>query len=312
MYKCHALADTTKCTYRSQINSFLWFCIYFGRSHLPADQLTLKCYVTFLSRSLNPSSIGGYLNVIRILHLNAGLPNPLDSNWEISMIRRGIARRMGRPACQKLPITIELLGKIYHFLDMKDMRDLSFWAASLICFYGLLRKNTLLPPSSSSVSPAFLVRSDVVSVAADSFLLRIRQTKTIQFGQRILVLPFVQCANSAFCPVSFLLRHLIASPLPGSRPLFNYLSGSVEKFWTHESFVAFLKLCLHRAGFPADAYSGHSFRRGGCTACFQAGLSITDIKLRGDWRSNAFEKYLYVSASSIYNCAKVLSEFAAL
>ena len=187
---------------------------------------------------------------------------------------------------------------------------MSFWAACLVGFYGLLRKNTLLPPSISSTSLAFLIRSDVVSVTAESFLLRVRQTKTIQFGQRVLELPFVRCVNLAFCPVTFLLRHLVASPLDSKRPLFSYTKGSSMVAWTHASFIMYLKSCLSKAGFPADSYSGHSFRRGGCTACFQAGLSITDIKLRGDWRSNAFEKYLYVPVSAIYNCAKVLSEFA--
>ena len=119
MYKRCALAESTKSTYRSQINAFLRFCLYFNRPYLPVDQQTLKCYVTFLSRSLNPSSLGGYLNVIRILHLNSGLPNPLESNWEIQMIRRGITRRLGRPVKQKLPITIELLGCIYLLMDFK-------------------------------------------------------------------------------------------------------------------------------------------------------------------------------------------------
>ena len=240
IYKRYAFAESTKCSYRSQINSFLRFCIYFDRPHLPADQQTLKCYVAFLARTLNPSSIGGYLNVIRILHLNSGLPNPLEGNWEITMMKRGISRRLGRPVSQKLPITLDLLSLIFELLDISNPRDLSFWTACLICFYGLLRKNTLLPPSVASSSPAFLIRSDIVSVTGDSFLLRVRQTKTIQFGQRVLVLPFVRCANESFCPVTFLLRHLVASPLAGTRSLFSYMTGKSEVVWTHASFVVFL------------------------------------------------------------------------
>ena len=37
------------------------------------------------------------------------------------------------------------------------------------------------------------------------------------------------------------------------------------------------------------------------------GLSATDIKLRGDWRSNAFEQYLCVSKSTALHSAKSLS-----
>ena len=63
-------------------------------------------------------------------------------------------------------------------------------------------------------------------------------------------------------------------------------------------------------GFPSNSYSGHSFRRGGCSLCFEAGLSITDIKLRGDWRSNSFERYIFVPASSVFRGAATLAKCA--
>ena len=100
-YKHCALAESTKCTYRSQLNAFLRFCLFFASDPVPVSQQTLKCYVAFLARSLNPSSIPGYLNVVRILHLNAGLENPLKDNWELGMGRRGIARKLGLPPLQK-------------------------------------------------------------------------------------------------------------------------------------------------------------------------------------------------------------------
>jgi hypothetical protein len=110
--------------------------------------------------------------VIRIINLNAGLSNPLLDNWEIAMVKCGVSKRLGCPPIQKLPITIEILlifCDMYSLLDFDKVRDLSFWAASLICFYGLLRKNTLLPPILCSVSKAFLIRSDVVEVSRHSF-----------------------------------------------------------------------------------------------------------------------------------------------
>jgi hypothetical protein len=119
------------------------FCIYYDRVQVPADQITLCAYVAFLARSLNPSSLPGYLNVIRIMHVQAGHSNPFKDNWELSMIRRGISRKLGRPPVQKLPITVEILRAIYKLLSFDREGDLSFWSACLICFFGLLRKNTL-------------------------------------------------------------------------------------------------------------------------------------------------------------------------
>jgi hypothetical protein len=135
LFKRQALAESTKTTYRCQLNAFLRFCLYFERPFLPVDQITLKCYVAYLARSLNPSSIGGYINVIRIFHVNAGLPNPLKENWEIAMVRRGVTRKLGRPPVQKLPITCEILTLLYDLMDLKKASDLAFWAAVLVCFF---------------------------------------------------------------------------------------------------------------------------------------------------------------------------------
>jgi hypothetical protein len=120
----------------------------------------------------------------------------------------------------------------------------------------------------------------------------------------------VSCLDVKLCPVTFLLRHLVLSPLPGNVALFNYVEAGREISWTHADFVAYLRLNLKRLGFAPGTYSGHSFRRGGCSACFQAGLTITDIKLRGDWWSQSFEKYLYVPASAVYKSARALADFA--
>ena len=63
-FKSKAYALSTQKTYRSQIKKFLQFCIDYDCVPVPASQDTIVCYVAFLASSLNPSSIGGYLNGI--------------------------------------------------------------------------------------------------------------------------------------------------------------------------------------------------------------------------------------------------------
>ena len=67
-----------------------------------------------------------------------------------------------------------------------------------------------------------------------------------------------------------------------------------------------LKSSLQKAGFDPAAYSGHSFRRGGCSFAFQIGISPTLIKLRGDWRSNVYERYISVSPDLNFKVGKAL------
>jgi hypothetical protein len=135
-YKCSTYAKTTQSVYRTHLRTYFRFCCFFGCTPVPAERETVCCYAAFLARSLSPSSIGGYLNILRVLHLDAGLPNPLENNWELALIRRGIERQKGVPPKQKLPITLAILREIFARLDhCSSSLDKSFWAACLIAFF---------------------------------------------------------------------------------------------------------------------------------------------------------------------------------
>ena len=144
----------------------------------------------------------------------------------------------------------------------------------------------------------YLLRSDIVDLCLSSFLLKVRHSKTIQFGQRLLTIPFVSCADERICLVSMLIRLLGKNPLPGSVALFSFSSGNRVTSLTHSTFVLKLRALLGRLGYRSTDFSGHSFRRGGCSFCFEAGINISEIKLRGDWKSQSYEKYLHIPAKA--------------
>ena len=304
--KSAAFARSTRKTYHCQSQSYFRFCLNYGLQPVPASQDTIVSYMAFLSRSLAPNSVKGYMNAIRIIHLEAGFSNPLISNWEVNMIQKGISRLMGKPPKQKLPITIPILIDLLRSLTDHPC-DLAFRAACLIAFFGFLRKSTLLPVSEDLVQGKYIARSDVMDLTLSSFQLQIKYSKTIQFGQRILSLPYVVCDDTRLCPVRAILSHLGRSKLQPSRPLFNYVSGLQEVHFSTAFFMKKLRSTLVQAGHPASDISCHSFRRGGASLAYMVGLSATDIKLRGEWRSNAFEQYLCVSKSTALQSAKSLS-----
>ena len=107
------------------------------------------------------------------------------------------------------------------------------------------------------------------------------------------------------------MKHLGTSKLSKTRPLFNFCSSGVELPFTHAFFVKRLKSGLTRTENRASDVSCHSFRRGGATLAFALGVSAIDIKLRGDWRSNAFEKYLVISPSDSMKSVKSMIAGAA-
>jgi hypothetical protein len=201
-YKRTAFAEITKSAYRTHLNMFLRFCLYFSRAPVPADRFTLMSYVAFLARTLKPTSMNCYLTVIRITHLDAGLSNPLTDNFDVNIICRGVARQIGAPPEQKLPLTILILLKIFGALDMNLylLADLSFWAACLLDFFGLMRKSTFLPKS-KFVTENCLLRGYIINLCSDSFVLQVRLSKTNQFWQRVMQIPLLFCESAKLCPV---------------------------------------------------------------------------------------------------------------
>jgi hypothetical protein len=157
-YKKSAYAEGTKKTYRSQLKSYFKFCVEFACCPIPVEQPTLLAYVAHLAGRISPSSIPGYLNVVRLLHMEAGLDNPLDQNWELLLLKRGIKRQKGKPPVQKLPLTLEIMRKIYPLLNPRLPSDAAFWVALLVGFYGFLRKSTLLPECAKPIPGKYISR----------------------------------------------------------------------------------------------------------------------------------------------------------
>jgi hypothetical protein len=259
------------------------------------EQETLISYIAFLARKLQASSIPNYLNVIRLLHLEAGFKNPLADNFEVNLIKKGVNRQLGLPPKQKEPMTLSILRKIHVLLDVSKPSDLAFWAACVVGFFGFLRKSTLLPASRDFVEGKILTRADVTNMCIDSFVLIVRQSKVIQFGEKIHSIPFVRGSEFILCPVRSVMSHFGASPLGAKRPLFNFLVAGREVALTQESFVSRLKGLLKGVGLNSGEYSAHSLRRGGASYAFQLGLSPLQIKLRGDWSSDSYEQYIFIA-----------------
>jgi hypothetical protein len=162
-FRGSAFASTTKKTYRSHLKSYINFCSEYGVTPIPATQDTLIAYMVFLARTLSPNSIPGYMNIIRILHLDAGFQNPLSDNWDLKMVYKGITRQLGKTPNQKSPITLYLLIQLHRTLEDTQM-DASFWFACLTAFYGFLRKSTLLPAPGGLVDGKFISRADITEI----------------------------------------------------------------------------------------------------------------------------------------------------
>lgn len=287
-----AYAQSTKATYKSQLKSYLDFCYKMNYVAVPATSETLCRYSAHLSARLKPESITQYLNVVRLLHIESGLPNPLSEDWFLKSLLKGIKRDKGCQVKRKLPITVNILSRIRAELNLERSQDLTFWAACLMAFYGMLRKSTLFPASKKA--PRILVGDHTVHSWGMS--VTIKYSKTIQAQERQAFISFPWHSNPKLCPSRALLRALLASNCScQSEFIFTYLVSGKKCSMTHTVFTSMLRSLLCQLNLPLSQYSGHSFRRGGATHALMHGIPAEAIKSQGDWKSLAYLDYLEVN-----------------
>ena len=179
-----------------------------GYSPVPATAEVISRYASFLARSLKFNSVKQYLNIIRLLHAEWDLPNPLENNFHLHHTLRGTRGSLGDAVKKKLPITQNILKQIFLKIDMSNVCDASMRAACLTLFFGFLRKASVLPSTHRSFNAKHLICKQDLSFSQQGLTITVRRTKTIQHQERMLTLQFPRHKNSIFCPVQAVFHAL--------------------------------------------------------------------------------------------------------
>lgn len=288
-YRSAAYSENTKLAYRCQAKTYFTFCDKFGCRPVPATSEQLCKYAAYLASTMKPCSVRQYINVVKLLHVENGFKNPLEGDWFLSTVLKGIDRTNGVQAHRKLPITLDILRSVSTLLDFAQSLDCTFWAACLIAFFGMLRKASLFSNEADN-------HMRVGNCIMYSWGLVINSTfsKTIQCQERevFVALPY-NGKDKVLCPVYALLGAMKrAKCLSVSDHLFMYESGGKKSVMTYALFTKVLKSALKRVGLPVSQYSGHSFRRGGATHALQCGIPAEVIKAQGDWKTLCYLDYV--------------------
>jgi hypothetical protein len=210
---------------------------------------------------------------------------------------------------RKLPITPLILLQIKSLLVLSNPRGAVFWAACLVAFFGFFRKSNLFGPSGSGFDPSkHLCRSDFL-LYPWGLAVQIRWSKTIQFGERVLVTPLPRLPGHPLCPVEAVVQAfaLTKSAKPQG-PAFMVPKGFSYTPFSPHAFVVKLRAHLDSLGLHPSHYSGHSFRRGSASWAIQNGLPGEIIKILGDWKSDAYLAYLTLNHVTKLNSMVQFSE----
>ena len=193
-------ANTARC-YATHATSFVAFCLFFMlQPMLPVTDCALAQYIVFLSMTLKPQSIRVYMAGLRHFHIANGFDwIPVRDRPQAYQAYRGVQRMRGSASASKLAISLELLLTIRSYLDFTSFNDIMWWAAAMTAFYGLLRKDNITVSKPEAYNHRVnLSRADFKiapgegtfnTAPAPIVWLRIKQSKTYQFGAREHVLP---------------------------------------------------------------------------------------------------------------------------
>ena len=310
LIQANAYAPGTLRNLRSQWKSYYHFCEQYTLGPLPASPQTLSSYASVLAcRTSSFNYILNHLNVVRLLHLYEGFPTESFNSFDLTLTKKGLKRLLGTSSRQKYPMTPNILVSIHCSLDLTAPAQAALWALFTTAFFSFLRKSNLVAASASSFNcDMHLTRQDIKFTDSGA-LLRIKWSKTRQFQEGIHIIPLPSIPNSSLCPVSAIRHYFALVPAPPVAPLFCIPVGRSPGFTplTASYFTTSLKSLLASLGLNPANYSPHSFRRGGATYAYQAGVPEHLIKLHGDWRSDAYQVYLSLPLSTRSQVADIMA-----
>ena len=122
----------------------------------------------------------------------------------------------------------------------------------------------------------------------------IRAPQKIQFADRTLELPIPRAKPSnVLCPVQAMLLYVQGPQSLGvNGPLFIISNGYTDRPLTAALFAQRLKYVLSSIGVNKQSYATHSCRRGGASWAYRLDVPVDTIKVIGDWKSLAYQRYI--------------------
>ncbi|XP_065915627.1 uncharacterized protein [Dysidea avara] len=260
---------------------YLHFCKAARIKPLPASEGALTLFTTHLAVScVSHGTIKVYLSVVKHLHICKGLHTHFSQQLtpRLLLILRGIKKRQAdvHSKRKRLPITIQLLGKIRHLLSKQPTYDnTTLWVMCCLAFGFLRVSEFTIPLEGSYDTSRHLSLQDVtVDNRAEPRLLQLilKQSKTD---------PFKQGAQVYIHSLHDYLSSQSSAILPGKRsshpgPLFITKEG---KGWTNSMFCAAHQSLMGELKLNRHHYNTHSFRIGAATLASLANISDTHIQI---------------------------------
>ena len=295
----------TRANHRTQVTSYLKFCISNDLQFVDPSTDTLCLYTEFLAQKFTSAkSVRNYLSAISFYHNVIGIPASNLGSFDYRLMQRALPLTMRAVPLQRLPMDPPLLRRICDICDHIGVLGTILKCAFLLSFFGFLRQSNLAPTSASFDVTRHTTRDDVWP-APPGLLIRLKWSKTLQSPGDATIVPIPSIPGHPLDPVAAFQAMVAGSPTThGQSPLLVHPRGRVI---TTRHLQSSLRSILTSLGVPAHLYSLHSLRRGGATTSALAGADYLHIKRHGTWRSDSFWDYIAAHAHAVSPVATALA-----
>jgi integrase len=269
-----SIAPATTKVYQHDWSMFERWTAAHGLESLPASPTTVARYLTDLSKTHKPATIGQHMSAISAAHQAAGFEEPPTRSMLVRKTVSGIRRQLGVAPAAKAALLVDDLHAILPHLraGLIGVRDKAILCVGLAS--GMRR------------SELVALNCEDLEWSDDGVAIIIRRSKTDPEGLGAKVA--VGRTGSALCPVAALRAWLDAAGIE---------EGAVWRSVDRHGNVGG-RLCSHgvslvvkryTAAISKDArdFGAHSLRAGMATSAARANVALLDVMRQGRWSSEA-------------------------
>lgn len=287
-YADSAQSKSTKQAYLSAWVAFDLWCTMRGLAALPAHPYTLAQYLSEMATSLRVVTLEKHLAAIALVHRRAGYDPPPTASVPVREVLKGIRREHGMSQKTAAPLLDTEVALATRSLP-DTLRGLRDRALLLFGFAAALRRSELVA-----------LQVDDLERGPLGITVHIRRAKTDQEGRGDVVgVPWGKYPES--CPV-FAVETWLGAAGVADGPLLRAVNrhGSVGALLSTKTVVRVVKNAAVACGYDAEAYSGHSLRRGWATAAARAGVEERRIMRHLRHKTSKMTRR-YVEEGALFN-----------
>lgn len=306
MYR-NSLNISSQRSYHSKFNLFIQFLQNYHISLYETDEGVLIAYI--ISRAaakISHTTIKHDLYALQTSLFDLDIQLSISSMPILEKVLHGIKRMQGsdKKPKQKLPITPDLLKKLLCILPQSnDIPSQIYRTAFTIATFGMLRCGEFTNTTKHAllrIKHLTLIKDPI----SDNYIrlhLHLPASKTDVFRHGVTIpLPCI-CNQFSPCPVHE-AAHLLNLyrkqnlPVKPNDPLFHFPDNRILQ--RNDVTTMITTLCKANQ-IPAEAYSGHSFRKGGASSLAMQGAPDWMIQTLGRWKSSSYKNYITTPPETI-------------